>query len=169
MKQPPATFEAHFSPESMSTASVVFRDYLFKRYGLILIFAWLINVAGLAFVYWSGAASGLAFNLLAFLFLALFPLWLLYKYFAGPHLQVARLRQLLPPSGTVSVGQEFVVLPGKDGRRFEFPWSKTKVVEHSSLFVLVRSPFFVYYVPKLGMPAALQDVFQAKAARSAAP
>ena len=168
MKQPSAGFEAQFSPESMIAASLAFRDYLFKQYGRLLIVACLINAAGLAFVYWSGAERGLAFYSLTLILLVLCPAWLLYKYFVGPRLQAARLQLMMPPRGNVSVNEDFVALPGKDGRDRHFPWSKTKVIEHASLFLLVPSPFFVYYVPKFGMPAVLQELFQAKAARSAA-
>jgi hypothetical protein len=166
--QPPAHFEAEFPPESIETASKAFRDYLFRRYGVLLVGAFVINAAGLAVVYWSGAERGLMFGTLAFALLVLFPVWFLYKYTVGPRLHAAALRQLLPSRGSVNLGKDFVVLPTRDGGTIELSWSGTKIVEHPSLFLLVRSPFMAYYVPKQGMPAAIEQIVQAKAARSAA-
>jgi hypothetical protein len=168
MTPPPALFEAHFTPESMHVAGLAFRDYLFKRYGLLLSAACAINVAALAFVLWTGAAQGPALYLLVFV-VVFCPVWLLFRfYFAGPYLQSQRLRRILAVRGNVSVSDDFVVLPRHNGGEIPFAWSKTKVVEHASLFLLVPSPFFVYYVPKMGMPAVVEHVFRTKSARSAA-
>ena len=70
--------------------------------------------------------------------------------------------------GIVSVSDEFVVLPGQNGREISFAWSKTTVVERASLYLLVPSPFFVYFVPKAGMPAGVEHLFQSKSVPSAA-
>ena len=165
MNPPPAIFEAHFSVESMQEAGVAFRDYLFKRYGLLLVAACAINATGLAFAVWVGAEPGPALYLTVFI-VVLGPVWLLYNYFTGPHLQAHLLRRILAVRGNVSVGDDCVVLPGQDGREVSFAWSKTKVVEHASIYLLVPSPFFVYYVPKLGMPAAVERIFKTMSGRS---
>ena len=87
MLSPSTVFETRFTPESMQSAGVEFRDYLVGRYGFLLGVACAVNLAALAFVLWSDPAPGPA--LYAMVFVAvLCPVWLLYRfYFAGPGLQ----------------------------------------------------------------------------------
>jgi len=99
---------------------------------------------------------------------ALGPTWLFYKYFSGPHLQSQRLQRILASRGNVTVSQDFVVLPGQGAREISLHWSRIKVVEHASLFLLVPSPLFAYYVPKVAMPAAVVQALQIRSARGTA-
>ena len=161
MSRAPIAFEAVYSSENRRLAGRAFRDYQFKRYGLLMIAACVINAIGLAFVLWSGAKLGATVYFLVFV-VAMGPLWLLYEYFLGPRMYEAKLGLVLAPAGQVIVGSEAVTLPGRRGD-IVFPWSIVKVVvEKSDFFLLVLSPFSSYFVPRPGMPALAYDALHSK-------
>ena len=161
MRASPISFDAQFSPGLTQAASIAFRSYLFRRYGFLFGLACFVNAIGFYFAVRLGAEPGPALVVVAFV-VALGPTWLLYKYLVGPRLQSLMLRKVLAERGSVSVDDDFVSLPGLSGKSIPLSWFKMQVVDHPSLFLLVRSPFFCYYVPKAGMPLLVQQAFQAK-------
>jgi hypothetical protein len=167
MHEPPIAFTAEYTDELVAHAASAFRDYLFKRYGLLLISACVINAIGLWMAVQLGAEASLALFLMACV-VVLPATWFLYKYFSIPSQYAAKLRPLLPPRSRVSLALASVSLE-INGREAEIPWSAVKaVVETSASFLLVLSPFAFTFVPRLGMPAAGYEALHARSRYRAA-
>ena len=79
MSDSPLSFDAVYAPQTVSEAAHAFRDYQFKRYGLLFASACAINAAGLAVMHWSGAAHDAAFFGAVFA-VVLGPIFMLYQY-----------------------------------------------------------------------------------------
>jgi hypothetical protein len=162
------SFETSYTPEAVARAMVVFRDYQFRRYGLLLGLCCVINALGLGLALWTGAELNATTWFVVFIVFVV-PLWLAYMYFVRPHLAAAMLRQVLAPAGPVTVSPVSVALPRRDGQALSLPWSSIKVVHDAEdLVLLVRSPLYAYFIPKLGMPAEAYDALLGKAQSSAA-
>jgi amino acid transporter len=89
------SFDAAFSAGTMRHAARLFRDYQFKRYGLLLVVACLVNALGLFLAVSFGLPLGGTFWLVAFV-VVIGPIWLAYKYFLGPRLHIAYLQRVRP-------------------------------------------------------------------------
>ena len=159
-------FATEYSDRLVAQAALTFRDYLFKRYGLLLIAACAINALG-AWLAFSVGVTGIA--LVGLLFLAVLgPTWLLYQYFIRPSQYRAKLRRALPPHSRVALAAASVSLEVQ-GQEAVIPWSVVKaVVEAEALFLLVVSPFAFTFVPKPGLPEAAYEALHARAGRRAA-
>ena len=162
------TFQATYSNELFAAAANALRNYQFRRYGRLLILCCVINALGFAAALWSGAPFSTGMKFIAFV-VATGPLWLAYKYFLGPGIIAARLRSVMPAIGPVTVGPSSIVLPLRDGKQLDLPWSMVKVVQETeSLFLLVVTPLWAYFVPKVAMPKELLDSLHTRAVASAA-
>jgi hypothetical protein len=163
-----SSFEVTYSAEQVAAAAEVFRDYQFKRYGRLLLLCCVINALGFALALWFGAPLDATMQFVAFV-VVIGPVWLAYKYFAGPAIIAAKLRYVLAPAGRVTVGSASVSLPTRDGKQLELPWSRVKSVQEAeSLFLLIVSPLWAYFLPKLAMPAALLEELRARSRSGAA-
>ena len=109
MYEPPIVFTAEYTDELVQHAVRSFRDYLFKRYGPLLIAACIVNALGLWLAVHFGADAGVALLGVAFV-VVLGPTWLLYKYFSIPSQYAAKLRRVLPPRSRVSLAAASVSL-----------------------------------------------------------
>src|SRR3954470_2508105 len=97
------TFEVVYLPDIAAEVADTFRDYRFKRYGLLMIGACVINAIGLSAAVWFGARPGAASTLFILFLVIVGPVWLLYEHFIWPRRYVSRLLRLLPSPGRVSV------------------------------------------------------------------
>jgi YcxB-like protein len=161
MSRATSSFDAQYSGDAPRRAGEAFRDYQFKRYGLLMIAACVINAVALAFVLWSGAKLGTVLYFLIFV-VVIGPIFLVKEYFVGPRIYEIKAKHILATSGRVTVGPESITLPGQRGE-ISFPWSIIKVVvERPNFFLLVLSPFSSYFVPRQGMPAEVYDLLHSK-------
>ena len=168
MSAPASSFEVTYSSELVAAAAKMFRDYQFKRYGRLLLLCCAINALGFALVLWFGAPLDASMLFIAFV-VVIGPVWLAYKYFAGPTIIAAKLRYVLAPAGCVTIGSASVSLPIRDGKQLELPWSRVKSVQEAeSLFLLIVSPLWAYFLPKLAMPEALHEKLRARSRSDAA-
>ena len=166
MSTPQVTFNVRYSSELIDEAARAFRDYRFRRYGLIFVVACLINAVGLAFIFWFGA-KGHDFESIAFTISTAFvvltvvagPVWLLYQYFIEPGRRAAILKKALPSSRTVTLGPTTLWLTA-GGREFAIPINV--VVETSSLFLVVLSPFVFVLLPTSDLPGQAFEVLHGK-------
>jgi hypothetical protein len=162
------SFETIYTPETVARAMIVFRDYQFARYGLLLGLCCLINALALALLLSAGAELNATTWFVVFIVFG-GPLWLAYMYFVRPHLLAAMLRQVLAPAGRVTVSAASVALPRRGGQHLFLPWSSIKVVRDAEdLVLLVRSPLFAYFIPKVDMPDGAYRALLSKAQSSAA-
>lgn len=167
MAGPLVAFDAEYPPDLFEQAARAFRDYLFGRYGPLLIVACIVNAVGLAIVLWFGVDSAVLLAALVFI-AVLGPAWLLYEYFVAPSRYAARLRRALPPSNRVTVSSDSVVLTVRD-QQATIPWSDVKVVvETQAFFLLVLSPFAFAFVPRSSLPVEAYDTLHLRARASAA-
>lgn len=156
-----ASFDAHYSADSVRQAGYAFRDYQFKRYGLLMIAACVINAAALAFIVWSGAKLGATLYFIVFV-VVIGPIFLTKEYFLGPRMYEFKISHILATGGRVTVSPEKITLPGQRGE-ISFPWSIIKVVvERPNFFLLILSPFSSYLVPRQEMPAEVYDLLRSK-------
>jgi hypothetical protein len=163
----PIAFTAEYTDELVQHAARSFRDYLFKRYGPLLIAACIVNALGLWLAHHFGAEVGVALLGVAFV-VVLGPTWLLYEYLSIPSRYAVKLRRVLPPRSRVSLSVASVSLE-RQGQEAVLPWSLVKaVVETSAMFLLVVSPFAFTFVPRLGMPAAAYETLHARSRYRAA-
>ena len=151
-----ATFNTEYSGEIIKMAAYAFRDYQFERYGRLLIGACLVNAIGLSSAIWFGAPFD--FPLYTVIFVVAFvPIWLLYKFFVAPRTRAAMFRLILAETGHVTIESESIALPTHRGEMV-IPWNRVRiVVEKDTFFLLILSPVFFYFVPKVGMP---QDAYE---------
>jgi uncharacterized iron-regulated membrane protein len=167
MYDQPIVFTADYPDELVQRAARAFRDYQFKRYGLLLIAAFIVNAVGLILALRYGAAAGVALAFLSFV-VVLGPTWFLYRYFTSPSKYTASLRRVFPPSVRVSLKAASVTFEVQ-GQEREVPWSLVKaVVESSNFFLLVFSPFAFTLLPRQGMPAEAEESLHARARQRAA-
>ncbi len=161
-------FDAECSPALFDQAALMFRDYRFRRYGLLLIAACIVNAVGFGFLLWLGAKpSGPTFLLLVFLVVG-GPLWLLYEHFVFPHRLAVRLQRLLGHPMRASVGKESVCFVLR-GREVSIPWSKVRhVLESQTVFLLMLSPLTFIFLPKSGLPAEAYAIVHARSRSCAA-
>jgi hypothetical protein len=163
----PPAFDAQYPPELFDQAARSFRDYLFRRYGPLLVAACVVNAIGLAVVLWFGVKSVVVLAGLVFI-VVLGPAWLLYEYFLAPSRYAARLKHALPLSNRVTITSESLALTVRD-REAAIPWTTIKaIVETQALFLLVLSPFAFAFVPRSGLPVEAYDTLHSRAQASAA-
>jgi hypothetical protein len=154
-----ATFDMAFSREIAAEAAAQFRDYRFKRYGLLMITACAINVLGFCVALWSGF-----YPPANYLFLVIgSPLWLLYEHFIWPRAYALRLVRSLSSATQVSINREWIFVAAR-GQYTPIRWSRIKkVVQTPSVFLLVLSPFAFLFIPTAGLPVDARDVLCSKA------
>ena len=161
------SYETTYSPELIALAARAFRDYQFRRYGRLLLACCIVNALGLGLALWFG--SKLSDLYLVVLIVAIGPIWLAYKYFLAPHTMAAKLCHVLAPAGRVTVSSSAVVLPARNGKSFELPWSMVRdVQEMEDFFLLVLSPLSAYLIPKLAMPTPALGALHARSRSNAA-
>src|SRR4051794_29674412 len=142
----PAGFDTEYPTHLFKEAALAFRDYQFKRYGRLMIVACLINALGLTSAMYFGASRDFTFYAFVF-FVAMGPIWLLYKFYISPYTRAAMLRQVFAETGRVTVGSESIALPMRRGE-VVFPWNNFSVVlEKQAFFLLAMTPFSFYFVP----------------------
>ncbi len=167
MDESPIVFTAEYTDDLVQHAARSFRDYLFRRYGPLLIAACVINALGLGLALHLGAEASLALSGVVIV-VVLGPTWLLYKYFSIPSQYAVKLRSALPTRGRVSLSAASVSLEVQ-GQEAVVPWSLVRaVVETSAVFLLVVSPFAVTFVPRVGLPAAAYETLRARSRYRAA-
>jgi len=159
---PSLTFEVVYSPEIAKRAAETFRNYRWKRYGLLMVTACIVNAIGLTVALWLGAQLSATATFFIVFVVAVGPLWLLYEQFVWPARYASRLVRVLPPSGRVSVGADAISVATR-AKDAEIPWSKiTKVLETQSAFILVLSPFHFVFVPRAGLPIEADGILHGK-------
>ena len=158
------TFDVVYAPEVATDAAYRFRDDRFKRYGLLMIAACIVNLIGLSAALWFGARPRDASTLFIFFIVIVGPVWLLYEQFVWPQWYVSRLLRVLPSPGRISVSEDSISVTTVR-RDALIPWTRIKrVLEARSAYVLVLSPFAFLFIPTTGLPAKVRDGLRARVA-----
>ena len=158
------SFNVVYSPEAAAQAAQAFREYRFKRYGLLMIGASIINALGLFGALWLGAQPGTPSLLFVTGLVVLGPAWLLYQHYLWPTLHVSRLLRSLPSPGRVSLTSESLSIETRK-QDAVFQWSSIKgVVETPATFLVVLYPFMFLFIPKVGIPVEAHDALRSKVA-----
>ena len=161
MHESQSAFAVEYSDDLVRQAAYAFRDYLFKRYGPLLVGACIVNAFGLWLALRFGAEAGFALAGVGFV-VVLGPTWLLYQYFLSPKRYAVKLRRVLPPRSRVSLSAASLSLE-MPGQAAVIPWSMVKaVVETGSLYLIVVSPFAFTFVPRLGMSVEAGESLRAR-------
>ena len=130
------SFDVVYSPEAAAQAAHAFREYRFKRYGLLMVGACVVNALGFLAALWLGAQPGAAYMLFVMAVVIVGPIWLLYEHFVWPSRYVSRLLRLLPSPGRVSLTSESLSVETRK-QDAVIQWSKIRrVLETSEAFLL---------------------------------
>jgi hypothetical protein len=166
------TFDAQYTPELIAEATRSFRDYRFRRWGLMYVVACLVNAVGLALVLYFGA-KGNAFGSVLYIAMTgaiacvvvIGPVWLAYQYLLEPARRAAWLERGLPPRLRMSMGPTTLWI-NTGARETAIPLNV--VIEAKSLFLVVLSPFAFLIVPQSNLPLEALETLRGKARSSAA-
>jgi hypothetical protein len=161
-------FRSLVTPDQLEEAGTHFvHSYLYRRYGRWALAACFVNIAGLALVIWLGGVSVLELSVLGFV-AVVGPVFLLQVYLAYPRRFASSLKQrLIPPA-------EFFFTTATLGVRTqagaaEIPWSRVhSVLELSSFYLVVLSPFAITVISKLSLPEEARQIIHAYSKPNAA-
>ncbi len=158
-------FDAVYNEALLLDAATLSVRRHYRRYGLLLGAACVVNLVGAAFFlkltgYRISAASLVVLGLAV-----LGPAYFLWSYFRGPRSYARAFGRSLLPSVRVTVDpSRFSISLGK--RTLTKPWSEyADIIERPEYFLLLRNKFLVMAVPlsKNGAPEAALETIRAAA------
>ncbi len=158
-------FDVIYDDALLADAAATSVRVWFKRYGLLMGSACLVNMAGVAAFLWF---VGFRFPLIAVPLIvlvgALGPLYYTWVYFVGPRAYARVLQRMLAGTSRLAVDESKVSITLKSGQLVRRWADLRNIVELPDYFLLLRRPMLIIAIPipKKGAPEeALQVVREA--------